>query len=290
MIEIKPLAGVPIEAITDAFNAAFFDHELTFTATPAYLRERFAASGVRYDLSYGAYDGNRLVGFMINCADDYGGMSAAFDAATGIIPEYRGRGLIYQIANAVMAELTENDIRKYALEVLQTDERAIHIYEKLGLKITRNFFSYTGTPKLRDDAKHGVMVVPIADFKNELAEFPCDRLPSWENSDAAIFRNAANVEAAYISEKSVGEDGGAARGAIAAYAVFHRTKGLIHQLQVQPEYRRKGLATTLVKYVWEHSGKVTVNNIDQDDEIAAAFWSASGLRLYARQYMMEKMI
>jgi len=280
MIEIMPLAGVPIEAITDAFNAAFSDYELPFTATPAYLRGRFAASGVRYDLSYGAFDGNRLIGFMINSADDYDGVKAAFNAATGIIPDCRGHGLIYQIANAAMAELAKNGIQKYMLEVLQTNERAIHIYEKLGLRITRNFFCYTGTPKLRPDAKHGVMVVPVADFTNELADFPRDRMPSWENSDAAILRGAADIEVAYISED----------GVIAAYIIFHRTGGLIRRLRVRPEYRRRGFATTLVKYVWERFGKVTVNNIDQNDETAAAFWSASGLRLYARQYMMEKMI
>ena len=280
MIEIRPLADVPIEAITDAFNAAFSDYELPFTATPAYLRERFAASGVRYDLSYGAFDGSRLIGFMINSADDYGGFKSAFDAATGIIPDYRGQGLVYQIANAAMAELAKNGIQKYTLEVLQTNERAIYIYEKLGLKITRNFFCYTGMPKLRADAKHGVMVVPVADFTKELNGFPRDWLPSWENSDASILRNAANVEAAYIAED----------GIVAAYIVFHRTRGLIHQLWVRPEYRRRGFATALVKYIWERFGKVTVNNIDQDDETAAAFWSASGLRLYARQFMMEKMI
>ena len=289
MIEIKPLSGVPIEAVTDAFNAAFSDYELPFTATPAYLRERFAASGVRYDLSYGAFDGNRLIGFIINSADDYGGVKAAFNAATGIIPDYRGHGLIYQIANTGMGELAKNGIQKYTLEVLQTNERAIHIYEKLGLRITRNFFCYTGTPKLRTDAKHGVMVVPVADFTNELAGFPRDRLPSWENSDAAILRNAANIEVAYITENG-SDESGSEHSNIAAYLAFHRSSGLIHQLWVRPEYRRKGFAAVLVKYVWERFGKVTVNNIDQNDETAAAFWSASGLRLYARQFMMEKMI
>jgi len=280
MIEIKPLAGVPIEAVTDAFNAAFSDYELPFTATPAYMRERFAASGVHYDFSYGAFDGNRLIGFMVNSIDDYGGIKSAFDAATGVIPDYRGHGLIYHIANAAMAELAKNGIHKYTLEVLQTNERAIYIYEKLGLVITRNFFCYTGMPKLRGDVKQGVLVVPVADFTKELREFPRDWLPSWENSDTAILRNAANVEVAYITEE----------GVIAAYTVFHRTRGLIHQLWVRPEYRRRGFATALVKYVWERFGKVTVNNIDQNNEMAAAFWSASGLRLYARQYMMEKMI
>ena len=285
MIEIKPLTDVSVEVLTDAFNSAFSDYELPFTATPAYLRERFAASGVRYDLSYGAFDGNRLIGFMINSVDDYGGYKAAFDAATGIIPEYRGQGLVYQIANAAMAELAENGIQKYTLEVLQNNERAIHIYEKLGLTITRNFFCYTGAPILHTEAKHGIMVVPLADFTDEMRDFPRDWLPSWENSDASILRNADNVEVAYISEGSVN-----ASGNIVAYVVFHRTKGLINQLRVRPEYRRRGFATALVKYVWERFGKVTVNNIDQDDESAAAFWSASGLRLYARQFMMEKMI
>jgi len=280
MIEIRPLAGVPIGAVTDAFNAAFSDYELPFTASPAYLSERFAASGVRFDLSYGAFDGQRLAGFMINSIDEYGGVLAAFDAATGVIPAYRGKGLVYQIGSATFDRLAENGVKKYTLEVLQTNERAIHIYSKLGMEITRNFFCYTGTPKLHADEKHGIMVIPIADFTEELRVFERDWLPSWENSDASVLRNAANVEAAYITED----------GAVAAYVVFHRTKGLIHQLWVRPEYRRRGFATALVKYIWERFGKVTVNNIDQNDESASAFWSASGLRLYARQFMMEKMI
>ena len=73
---------------------AFADYQLDMsymTAERSWLRN--LKSGVHLDCSVGAYDGEKMVGLTFVGLDDWLGEKAAFDAGTGIIPEYRGRGV-----------------------------------------------------------------------------------------------------------------------------------------------------------------------------------------------------
>ena len=58
-----------------------------------WVRNRLAKNAYDPACSAGAFDDGRLVGFMLHGVADWRGERIAFDAATGILPQYRGQGL-----------------------------------------------------------------------------------------------------------------------------------------------------------------------------------------------------
>jgi hypothetical protein len=62
VIEIRSLAGVDFETMTAAFNDAFSDYDITAQYTTEYLTNLVTRR-------VGAFDSDRLVGFVFNCMD-----------------------------------------------------------------------------------------------------------------------------------------------------------------------------------------------------------------------------
>jgi len=109
---------------------AFSDYQLDMsymTRERSWLRNE--KSGVRYDCSVGAYDGDRMVGFTFVGLDDWFGEKAAFDAGTGIVPDYRGQGIAKGMFEHILPRLKSRSISRFLLEVLQPNKAAIRAYE-----------------------------------------------------------------------------------------------------------------------------------------------------------------
>ena len=80
-----------------SFNDAFSDYIIKFTATEEYLKTRWEAAAVNFDLSFGAFKNNKLIGFIIHGIDKQNGINTAFNVATGVIPEHRGKRIVKEI-------------------------------------------------------------------------------------------------------------------------------------------------------------------------------------------------
>ena len=66
---IKNLSSIELSVITESFNEAFADYIMRFTATEEYLQNRWKGAGVDYNLSFGAFINDKLVGFIIHGID-----------------------------------------------------------------------------------------------------------------------------------------------------------------------------------------------------------------------------
>ena len=77
---------------------------------------------MHYDCSVGAYDGDKMVGLTFVGLDDWLGEKAAFDAATGIIPGYRGQGVAKAMFEFILPRLKERGVSRFLLEVLQSNK------------------------------------------------------------------------------------------------------------------------------------------------------------------------
>jgi len=64
-MEIKSLAHSSFEAIVDSFLSAFEGYFVKMPEDKEYYRKRWAAAKVDFDLSFGMYDQEQLVGFII---------------------------------------------------------------------------------------------------------------------------------------------------------------------------------------------------------------------------------
>ena len=126
--------------IAGTFDEAFADYYQKSTRkAETWLFNRAAKNGVEWDYSVGAFDGERMVGITLIGISVWMGKLAAFDAGTGIVPDYRGRGLAAEMFQLAVPKLKQRGVTKFLLEVLQVNEPAIKAYQKSGFKITREF-------------------------------------------------------------------------------------------------------------------------------------------------------
>ncbi|UCD62853.1 MAG: hypothetical protein JSW34_08790 [Candidatus Zixiibacteriota bacterium] len=91
MCQCSFLSQKQFPQIARTFDEAFADYYLKSTRkADQWLYNRGVKNAVQYDCSVGAFDGDRMVGFTLVGIDDWQGRPAAFDAGTGIVPDYRG--------------------------------------------------------------------------------------------------------------------------------------------------------------------------------------------------------
>ena len=77
--------------------------------------------GFNLDLSFGAFNKDQLVGFTLNGIGDWNGKLTAYDTGTGIIKEFRKKGVATKLFNESLPTLRENNISQYLLEVIRTN-------------------------------------------------------------------------------------------------------------------------------------------------------------------------
>jgi ribosomal protein S18 acetylase RimI-like enzyme len=170
---------------------AFCDYAIDSShVTEKLIEIRTVKNGVDFDLSVGAFDGDRMVGFTLIGLGEWEGQLAAYDVGTGIIPDFRGQGLAQKMFAHATPGLKERDVELFLLEVLQENTAAIRAYRKVGFEITREFCCFklplASIRKLPDDADISIRPVSrelVADSTAHL-----DWTPSWENSVSAILR------------------------------------------------------------------------------------------------------
>ena len=264
---------------------AFSDYQVDMsymTEERSWLRNH--KSGVHYDCSVGAFEGDRLVGLTFVGLDDWQGQKAAFDAGTGIIPAFRGQGIAKAMFEFVLPRLRERGVRKFLLEVLQPNTPAIRAYAKTGFAVTREFACYELLPdeftlgEIDGDGYHvrTISKARVQDFKTRV-----DWQPSWENSFSGMDRIEDELVrlGAFKGEQCVG------------VLVFYPLLRWIMSLVVIGRFRRQGVASTLLRHLMADLPPgidvVKISNIDRSDKAMLTFFEKAGARHHIDQYEME---
>ena len=278
------LDRVSREQLHQTFLEAFSDYAMDSShVTEGSLTSRAAKNAVDYDLSVGAFDGDRMVGFIVIGVDLWQGELAAFDAGTGIVPEFRGEGLAKRMFDHALPALRARGVTRFLLEVLKDNSRAIKAYRKAGFETTREF---------------ACLSLPLASFRPapgapaDIAIHPIDRKavsslageadwqPSWENSFPSIERSPDELVTlgAFQDERLV--------GAIA----FSPALNWILTVVVARGERRKGIGSLLVRALVERLPRgakaIQITNIDRSDSGLLAFLEKIGFKHWVDQYEM----
>ncbi|MFX0086622.1 MAG: GNAT family N-acetyltransferase, partial [Candidatus Hodarchaeota archaeon] len=197
---ITDLTSTNLGDITNCFNAAFSDYIIQFTATEEYLRNRWEAAGVNFDLSFGAFIDQKLVGFIIHGVDNWSGLKTAFNVGTGVVPEHRGKKIVKKLYDHSFPILKSHGIEQCRLEVIQSNEKALRAYKSIGFKEDRELICFAYK---RNQTQHEISPVKRDQLKiknnisnvewNILKTF-WDFKPSWENSISCITRKLDNYQ------------------------------------------------------------------------------------------------
>lgn len=236
MFEIKTLEGWSEGQLIDMFLEAFSDYATSFSKDQ--LRSIFKFRGFDQSLSFGAFDGNRPAAFVFNGIGTHNGVATAYDSGTGTLPDYRGKGLIQDILAFGDKYLRCHGIKQYLLEVLCDNAPAIHIYQKSGFKIKREFRCFS--QNISDirlgniTAERWKICRADADILPYIAEFT-DYDPSWQNSTESLERGGDDVTylAAYDNNRAVG------------VIAINPRQGDLMSLAVHPSFRNRGIGSRL---------------------------------------------
>ena len=282
--ELKFFQEKDFDAIYQCFREAFANYQVDMSyMTPEVTYNRFQKNAVQYDCSVGALADDKLIGFIMVGLDNFKGELAAFDAATGIVPDFQGKGIARAMLQKIIDQLQAQQVQKFYLEVLQPNEPAIKAYQKAGFEIQREFDCFKldlSKPREAFDISPDIQIKALSPTAIQAFEADFEWVPSWENSVASILRipDEKWVFGAFLEEKLVG------------YLVYYPAFQQILQIFVQKAHRRKHIASSLFAHVLTqvNSPFIKFNNIDHSDATSRALLEKLGFEFVIGQFEMMK--
>lgn len=181
---VKNLRYIDFDEILDCFLIAFENYFVKMPTERNYYKERWRIAKVDFKLSYGMFDGEKLVGFIINAVDKRNGELTAFNTGTGVIPEYRGQKIVKSIYDYALIDLKRNGIVNCSLEVIMDNEIAIRSYQSIGFKIIKKYKCYQGTINLENS--DSVDLEEINSNNIDWENLPSNKYYSWDNQKETI--------------------------------------------------------------------------------------------------------
>jgi ribosomal protein S18 acetylase RimI-like enzyme len=284
-LEYSFLKTEQLPQIFETFTLAFADYYLDMSSVSERIFvNRAVKNGVRYDCSVGVFDGPKLVGVTLVGMDEWLGCPAAFDAGTGIIPDYRGQGIAGKMFDFATPKLRDQGVEKFLLEVLQVNEPAIKAYRAAGFSITRELDCFElklDEFKFGAEASGAFKITPVDKTRLLSLQDHLDWPPSWETSYAAIGRIPDELVMLGAFE------GGRCVGSLAYYPLLNWIVNLV----VDRDYRRRGVAAGLLRELvtrWRpDQNTIRLNNVDHSDSAMIGLLQKAGFQLFASQYEME---
>lgn len=273
-------------AMHETFCAAFSDYSLPARRTRDELEALMVRRGVRYDLSVGVFDGERMVAVMAVGLDDWRGQCTAYDIYTGVDPSHRGRGLAGEMFRFARPAVVAAGAECFLLEVLQANEVAVRAYRRTGFRPLRELPCLELPPEAvtRLARRDAAPVDPDVTLRlGSVDSASCERLwswhPSWQNGPASMARLVDRRVAwgAWAGDRLVG------------YGIVLPELGDLPQLAVDPGRRRRGVGTSLLAALARElpEGRpLRALNIDGEAAADLAFLQAHGAREYTRQWEM----
>ncbi len=282
MCKIESLDKISFDTLYETFNEVFRSYEVQVNKDE--LRVMLKRRGFVPELSFGAFESNKLVSFTLNGIGLFNGQKTAYDTGTGTIESFRGKGFASKIFTESLPYLKAAGISKYLLEVLQHNASAVSVYKKLGFIVSRefNYFMQTNT-----EVKLPAKDLPLTFTIKETSLDNIDRFvrfwdfnPSWQNSFEAIQRCVTDFKiiGAYQKQKLVG------------YCIFEPNSGDITQIAIDKVYRRKGIGTALLNETVKCNRHSTIKSINSEitSEAITAFLISLNIPIKGKQYEMIK--
>ena len=174
----KNLSTTSFDTIVDCFLLSFENYFVKMPTDRNYYRERWKASKVDFNLSYGMFDDEKLVGFILHAIDKRNGMLTAYNAGTGVIPEHRGKRIVKSIYEYALNDLKQNGIEKSVLEVITENEKAIRAYKGIGFEICKRYKCYAGNVKIENPDLFELKEIALQNIDWE--KLPNQEFCSWD--------------------------------------------------------------------------------------------------------------
>ena len=183
---VKNLSSIPFEKIIECFLLAFENYFVPMPKDHNYYQKRWKAAKVDFNFSYGMFDEEKLVGFIIHAIDKRNGTLTAFNTGTGVIPKYRDKRIVKSIYQYALNDFELNNIKQSTLEVITKNERAVRLYKSIGFEICKTYKCFRDTIKTNDSSIYELKEI---DLKNvNWKQLPNQSFYSWDNQKESILK------------------------------------------------------------------------------------------------------
>ena len=269
-IEIKNLKHTSLAAIVDCLSNAFQNYFVKMPTDVEFWSKRFQAARVDFSLSYGVFENDKLVAFIIHGVDQHNGQKTAFNTGTGVLKEFRGQHLVDEMYAHAFPILKENNIEKVMLEVIDKNQRAINVYERIGFQKDRFVKCFRGDLN-SSNISIQIDEINLMDIKESIIDV--QHHYSWDNSLDAITIGGDMFKSFLV--KSINEN------SLGYFVVNVQNKSLI-----QIESFDNNNWSQLVGAVKQIIPSIKMNNVDSKRLDLLNALENSGLINHINQYEM----
>ena len=267
---VRHLGHSDFNIIMECFLSAFENYYVKMPTDYNFYKQRWKAAKVNFNLSYGMFDGDQLVGFIIHAIDERHGEHIAYNTGTGVIPEYRGKKIVNSIYEYAIPDLKRNGITKSVLEVIIENEKAVKAYEGVGFKICKTFKCFAGE-LLAGENQVKFKETPFHEVSWE--QIPNQDNYSWDFHYRCLKNGNSSYYYVYNENK------------VDSFFAINIENGTINQLEVLTN--QKGNWKRLLQAVQSVSKQVRIINVDDRLGDKIAVLEQAGLKNTVNQYEME---
>ncbi len=279
-LEYRLLKPSDFPALYQGFLGAFSDYQASLQPSTDELRQRFKRVGVDYGLSAATFLGKEVVGFILTGRGAFNGVPTAYNAGTGVVPQFRRRGIAEKLYRMLFPEFRKKGLGQCLLEVINTNQSAYHFYEGLGFQQKRLLHCFAAPQPIQPlhPKMEGLNIkeVALADWTSYEQLWEVE--PSWQNNALAVerARNQETVLEAYYQTALIG------------YIIFSPALGYISQIAVEPQMQGKGIGTALLLKAQSESHKrLAILNVDAQSSKTCIFLKNRGFhRPFTQKEMM----
>lgn len=187
-----------LEAFAAAFMSAFEGYPAPVSVDAVWLARR-----VRYEQhdllnSLVVFDGAEVAGLAVLAARGARGWCGGF----GVVPRWRGRGLARRLMSEMVGRARDSGLRRLSLEVLQGNTAAIRLYERAGMRVTRDLLvmerpaEWKAATTSRGAAPQEAPAAELLEHFTRLHPEP----PAWQREPAGLL--AAKLRGLYLGPRS----------------------------------------------------------------------------------------
>lgn len=275
-MNIRLIQDGDLDQLFYTFKMAFTDYEVKFRPTKEEFAHRINQK-LHYQsgISAGSFDGDEMTGFILHASNLYEGIPTAYNGGTGVLPGFRNQTLAGQMYDFLIPKIQQQSIARILLEVVETNKRALALYEKIGFTFKRRFKCY----KLTKEPNHESSLSVINGNMNQVNFHFNDFEPSFMDSSEHLKLGHERVLIAQDDNKNIG------------FLIFQPHVGRISQLSVDRMHRHRGVASALLMHAHKAAKKsLTIMNIPEDEHGFDSFLKEFGFENQVNQFEMQLII
>lgn len=275
-MEFRTLENTAIDEVSAVFNVTFLNSIAPFQLTKEEFSQKIKNESIDFKLSAGAFIEDKLVGFIMHAKDLINNEWVAYNAGTGVDPDFRGNKIISKLYDFILPIIKSNGIHKIQLEVITENTKALSIYERIGFKINRELNCYKGFIGKKEERKYEIQELKNYDWQTMKSFWSIQ--PSWQNEITAANNSFDKNKSIGIYDQKI----------LLGYVIFNPISNKILQLAIDKKKRRKGLGRQLLEYISEHNSKdLLLNNVDNSNEEIISFFQSLGIDIRLKQHEMS---